>query len=285
MPDFGIFRGFNEKLFGDKLYAGQLPTELGIIGSEEVKDLDADAAAFFARVTFAGGTLTITEQAAIESLVFDLKRDGIWTKMKAIYPMVGASAAACAQNLKSASFTGTFNGGWVFSSNGIQGNGSNTFLNTFLVPNVVMNFNSQSYFIYKTAGQSGDFMSEFGAVNGGFEGVQMFINNGYNTINEFVLNGTFTISLLGGAYILNRNNSNDKKLFRNGTLVQTITSAASNYTLPNLYLGGRNRGGANEAPSNTQTRFFSTGDGLTDTEASNFYTAVQAFQTTLSRQI
>jgi hypothetical protein len=38
MPDFGIFRGFNDKLFGDKLYAGQLPTQLGIIGSEIVTD-------------------------------------------------------------------------------------------------------------------------------------------------------------------------------------------------------------------------------------------------------
>jgi surface protein len=35
MPDFGIFRGFNEKLFGDKLYAGQLPTQLGLIGSRD----------------------------------------------------------------------------------------------------------------------------------------------------------------------------------------------------------------------------------------------------------
>jgi hypothetical protein len=35
MPDFGIFRGFNEKLFGDKLYAGQLPINLGLIGSED----------------------------------------------------------------------------------------------------------------------------------------------------------------------------------------------------------------------------------------------------------
>jgi len=33
MPDFGIFRGFNDKLFGEKLYAGQLPTQLGQIGS------------------------------------------------------------------------------------------------------------------------------------------------------------------------------------------------------------------------------------------------------------
>jgi hypothetical protein len=38
MPDFGIFRGFNDKLFGDKLYAGQLPTQLGLIGSNAVFD-------------------------------------------------------------------------------------------------------------------------------------------------------------------------------------------------------------------------------------------------------
>jgi hypothetical protein len=31
-------RGFNEKLFGDKLVAGQLPTQLGLIGSQEVND-------------------------------------------------------------------------------------------------------------------------------------------------------------------------------------------------------------------------------------------------------
>jgi surface protein len=29
MPDFGIFRGFNDNLFGDKLFAGQAPVELG----------------------------------------------------------------------------------------------------------------------------------------------------------------------------------------------------------------------------------------------------------------
>jgi hypothetical protein len=34
MPDFGIFRGFNEKLFGDKLYAGQLPINLGMVSED-----------------------------------------------------------------------------------------------------------------------------------------------------------------------------------------------------------------------------------------------------------
>ena len=36
MPDFGIMRGFADKLFGDKLYAGQLPIFLGLIGSVSV---------------------------------------------------------------------------------------------------------------------------------------------------------------------------------------------------------------------------------------------------------
>jgi hypothetical protein len=42
MPDFGIFRGFNEKLFGNKLYAGQLPTQLGLIGSTDFGSLLLD---------------------------------------------------------------------------------------------------------------------------------------------------------------------------------------------------------------------------------------------------
>jgi hypothetical protein len=35
-------RGFNEKLFGDKLVAGQLPTQLGLIGSEDIESLLLD---------------------------------------------------------------------------------------------------------------------------------------------------------------------------------------------------------------------------------------------------
>jgi hypothetical protein len=67
MPDFGIFRGFNEKLFGDKLYAGQLPTQLGIIGSENVDlrllDLYPNAAAAYSlrklRTDYTGSAIRV----------------------------------------------------------------------------------------------------------------------------------------------------------------------------------------------------------------------------------
>ena len=95
---------------------------------------DSDAQAFIYRVYNAGGELTDTEANAVDKLVKDMKAANVWDSMKAVYPMVGASAAACAQNLKSSSFTGTFNGGWTFASTGVTPNGTNAFMNTGLNP-------------------------------------------------------------------------------------------------------------------------------------------------------
>ncbi len=47
MPDFGIFRGFNDKLFGNKLYAGQLPTQLGNITYIGLLDLFPNSSVAF----------------------------------------------------------------------------------------------------------------------------------------------------------------------------------------------------------------------------------------------
>jgi len=48
MPDFGIFRGFNEKLFGDKLFAGQLPINLGMVRADfSLLDIYPNAAAAY----------------------------------------------------------------------------------------------------------------------------------------------------------------------------------------------------------------------------------------------
>jgi hypothetical protein len=126
------------KTFNASLLATGTTTANLTVGSA----FDADAAAFFARVTAAGGTLTATEQTAVNALVLAMKADGTWTKMKAIYPMVGSSAAACAQNLKSASFTGTFSSGWTFASGGITGNGTSAFMNSGLVANGNISQNS-----------------------------------------------------------------------------------------------------------------------------------------------
>ena len=280
MPDFGIFRGFNDKLFGNKLYAGQLPTQLGTIGS--VSLYDADAQAFFDRVTIAGGSLSDTEKTAVNQLVLDMKSYSIWTKMKAIYPMVGASSAACAQNLKSSSFTGTFSGGWTFASSGATPNGTTGYMNTNLNYNTTIGLNSTHYSYY-SRNNTTLFGFDMGCYAGGqenwmslnFSGVAYYFPNTSgiqvtygNTIGYYI--GTFTV--------------NSMKFFKNNSVIGSKTSNTYNSTNLNVFLGAVNTGSAT-LYANRQCAFSSIGDGLTDTEASNFYTAVQAFQTTLNRNV
>ena len=52
-----------------------------------------------------------------------------------------------------------------------------------------------------------------------------------------------------------------------------------------MYIGASNWTGTTNQYTPHQNAFTSIGDGLTDTEAANLYTAVQAFQTALNRQV
>ena len=68
--------------------------------------------------------------------------------------------------------------------------------------------------------------------------------------------------------------------------VTVVNRSQSGISLPNknTYLACDFRASPTEF-STKECAFSSFGDGLTDTEAANFYTAVQRFQTTLGRQV
>ena len=78
--------------------------------------------------------------------------------------------------------------------------------------------------------------------------------------------------------------------WQNGIEQTDSTSLASNSTVLsgyNIYIGAYNAylNGTPAQYSNHQQALTSIGNGLTDTEAANYYTAVQAFQTTLGRNV
>jgi len=257
--------------------------------------IDPDAAAFFARVTAAGGTLSATEQTAVNTLVVQMKADGIWTPMKAVYPMVGASAAACAQNLKSSSFTGTFTSGWTFASTGVTPNGTSAFFNTGLQPSTQLTGSSTHVSYYSRTNTTTNAGIEVGTWNSGYsEGIELAINRSnagtktYLTINSSggvnnALGGNQTST---GLFIGCRTSSSLATLYKNGTSLGTNTNSLTPVLSSfNIYLASSNEFGTAGTFSTKQCAFASIGDGLTDTQASNFYTAVQAFQTTLSRNV
>ena len=248
---------------------------------------DPDAQAFFDRVTTAGGTLTTTEKNATNQLVLDMKSAGIWSAMKAVYPMVGASAAACAQNLKSSSFTGTFTSGWTFASTGVTGNGTSAYMDTGLKPSD-LGQDSTHLGIYSRTNVTENKidMGMYNIANASYLAYK-FGTNIYPTIQCLEsAGGTSPYTTTLGLIIGNRNNSTQSKFYQNASLLQTFSrnSTTPNNTL-NIYLGCYNENGTALAFSSKQFALATLGDGLTDTQASNFYTAVQAFQTTLSRQV
>jgi len=266
---------------------------LGIrVGNASISGgFDADAQAYFDRVTTAGGTLTTTEKTAVNQLVIDLKANSLWTPMKAIYPMVGSSAAACAQNLKSSSFTGTFTSGWTFASNGVTGNGTNAYMNTNFAPASNLTLSSGHHSVYLRTNLPISTSVAFGVEQIVTQRMVLYpyaFNLGWisdlydNTTSRLISStGPSTGFILG-----TRASSSSHKLFKNSVQLAASTSATIG-TLPtlNYYLGGYNVNGTPSFYSANQIAFHSIGDGLTDTQAAAFYTNVQTFQTTLSRNV
>ena len=256
---------------------------------------DADAQAFIT----AAAITDPTQQTAINNLVVGMKADGIWTKMKAIYPFVGGTASTHKWNLKDprdldAAFRLVFNGGWTHSSNGATPNGTNGYADTKL--NALSVLINQNYHLshYSRTQKTNANEIDLGADNGtasstlaidqyylGVSG-KAFVAGGFPTYS-IVINNTDTLGLMVGT----RTSTTSAKMFMDGSFLAQNTTANVG-TLPNLrlYLSAINTAGNVAAEySAKQTAFSSIGDGLTDTEAANLYTRVQAFQTSLSRQV
>ena len=266
----------------------------GIVASQ-LSGFDSDAQAFFNRVTTAGGTLSATEKTAVNQLVLDLKSYSIWTKMKAIYPMVGASSAACAQNLKSSSFTGTFTSGWTFASTGVTPNGTSAYMDTGLNPSLQTNWisnNHQSFYSRTQTPSGAGWNMGVGNVSTGAPLFGLAVVRSSNTAiydsGNFPNGRTSSLQTDARAFWLGScTASNTRKLIKNGSVITTNTNTDTNAAPNNvIYVGAlKDTSTIGDQFMPQQCAFASIGDGLSDTEAGNFYTAVQAFQTTLSRNV
>jgi len=249
------------------------------------RGIDSDAQAFLT----AASITNIVQQKAVNDLVIALKGYNIWTKMKALYPVVGGTSAAHAVNLKTpGTYNLTFTAGWIHASTGMTPNGTSDYANTGLASNTVQTTNHLSFYSRtQTVGTQVE-IGIWNASNNTFNQIRSAANYYAGDLNNGFINFT-TISDARGFWIGTKRANNDREGYLNGA-TQATSSTTDNSTLPagNIYIGARNQ--LNTSPSiqlysNKQCAFASIGDGLTDTEAANFYTAVQAFQTTLGRQV
>jgi len=249
---------------------------------------DPDAQAFIDRIFNNGGTISQFDANAVNTLTISLKSIGVWSLMKVIYPMVGGSAASCSQNLKSSSFTGTFSSGWAFTSNGILGNGSSTYMDTNFLPSTNMTLSSGHFSIYNRTNVEepkcdiGTTDGNFGAAN---EIVLLTRYTGLGSVNVFTqYNGAIANSDSKGFYITNRNSLTNTTGFKNSTKIYNLAQTSA--VLPSLpFTIGCQNATTKTRFASKQYAFCTIGDGLTDTQASDLYTTIQAYQTTLGRAV
>jgi hypothetical protein len=249
---------------------------------------DADAQAFITASGISG-----TNATAVNTLVVNLKAANVWTKMKAIYPMVGGTATSCKWNLKNpvdsnAAYRLVFSGGATFSSNGVQFNGTNAYADTFFIPSVNGTLNSSHISYYSRTNSNGTEVEMGTNISGAVPVSILEIRTAgvtYSAINSGASYTTFTDANSLGFYTGNRTASNVIKLHKNASIVASGTTASTSQSTNSFTIGALNQGTGRSFYTTKQCAFASIGDGLTDAEALAFYNAVQTFNTTLARQV
>ena len=262
---------------------------------------DADAAAFFT----AASITDTTQKSAVNTLVLSLKSANIWSKMKALYPVVGGVASAHAVNLKTpGTYNLSFATGWTHSSTGMTPNGA-TYANTNLIPSTAFaNTNNHLSYYSRTSANVG--VADIGAFYTNTPATNDYtavysLSVGRSTDSNAVgyLSNDDTNRILytqtnaSGMFVLSRTANNSLKMYQSGILKQTNTVVAGSVfnTLPqnSIYLGALNYRDSGSTSviqyGAKQCAFASIGNALTDSESTNFYNAVQTMQTTLGRQV
>jgi hypothetical protein len=271
-------------------------SSLGIVKNSIVlkkAGIDPDAQAFIT----AAGITDATQITAVNQLVLDLKAYNIWGNIMALYPFVGGTAFTHKFNLKNpldtdAAFRIVFNGGWTHSSNGVQPNGVNAWGDTFFRPNLIYTINPNidkfhlGYYSRTDTVSGADIGGANSGYSRGFYIMPNYLVNQY--INAFgstsVVVAKFQPST-GFIMLRRNNNSTTIKSSQNGF----TTAFNQNSTLFGQYSmaisGIRMNNNTTTFYSNRQLAFASIGYNIDDTQAANFNTAVQAFQTTLGRNV
>lgn len=249
--------------------------------------VDSDAAAFLN----AAGISDVNQQNAINQLVIDLKTYGLFgTKIQALWPIVGGNAVSHSYNLINPStFRLTFQGVTNHSLLGVQTDGAN---GSIAISSFVCSANQTDETLHlstytRTTSTDG---WDMGAIDNNIKVSALIISRGSLSASDIGDDNTLTSGPTQtngiGFFLGSRTAQTNHIFYKNGVSIGTnslATTAPSNKTTTGISICGAS--GLGGGGSSKQVALGSVGRGLTSGEVSNYYTAVQKFQTKLTRNI
>ncbi len=251
------------------------------------------SSAYTARTTAfiaATGISDTTIINALNTMDLSLISAGLDTKMKALYPFVGGTASTHKYNFMDArdldaAFRLTFFGGWTHASTGATPNGTNGWAETYLNNSLVLSQNSTHLSLYSRTNNNNQIVDISNSGNGADANASPMILMNFSGTTYIKVNQSLYSTVIDGSSlgmrIASRIDSTTEKLYKNNSLVLTSAKISTIVTTGTMTISKWSSG----YWSNREYTFISIGDGLSDTEASAFYSAIQTFQTSLSRQV
>jgi len=233
-----------------------------------------------------GSDLGATTSAATRTLFTSLVSNGLYNKLSVFYPMIGGTLGTCKYNGKdpqntNAAYRLTYNGGTTASLSGITFS-TNGYANTYWFPNSLpAGVGTNAHLsIYNRSASDGQWVG----CNPPTPTTRFYTGGGTGTQALVSSSEADSPGVNAGMTILSRTGTTSFSIFKNN--VKTATGIAStsrdtsNYV---AYIGCRNNGGTPANYYNGQANWVSLGEGLSDTDASNLYTIITTFNTSLSR--
>lgn len=245
---------------------------------------DAELTAFLA----ATGIEDETQIFAISYLIAQLKENGLWYKMHALYPFVGGTALSHSINLKNPSqYKITWSPtGITHNSNGITGDAVTGYGETHYTISAAYkdNFHMSTYI--RNDVSLGAKCAIGASTDNSYTQLLPYFTPGFfqGSINQNVVS-VIANNSSKGFYQAIRPNSSQIRGYKNNNLV--INSSVNSSTISNLSLliGARNSSADISYFSDYNMAFVSLGEAFTEEESLKLTSIVQQFQTYLSRNI
>jgi hypothetical protein len=244
---------------------------------------DSDATAFLT----AAGISDTTQSNAINQLVVDLKAASLWASMKAVYPIVGGTAATHKYNLKNpadtdAAFRLSFLGTVTHNANGVTGNGTTGYADTFLNDTTHITGNPITIGSYsRTNGNTGFSMG----VNG-TGGTYIADRNSIILRTHDTSDITVAVANQQKLIVGTRQSSGVQNMYQNGTqLSNNIPAVAGRINFKYFLMAISNSGSATGFSDKNYCFFFIYDGGMTQTEVTALTNAVNTYQTALGRNV
>lgn len=265
--------------------------------------INAQASTYFAALEVAG--FTEAQSLSLYSLSFDAIKEGIDNyfiannsggvdiNLVVDYLIIGGTAATHAINaINPGTLDGIFVGSPTHAATGVTANGTTQYMKTGLIPDMRMSLNDTHLGVYSRTDTNANL--QVGVQVSTTERFRMNLRNVSDNIvsdhYRFNFGGRITTTNTDslGHHVSTRVANNDHRIVKDGAQIgstNTDTTVGNIPTVQEIYMFGALNNNGTPVFSDGEWTGGQAGDGLTVAEISDNYTAKQALETLLGRQV